>query len=157
MVNHVATVINSWIDNCKTFSTMPGGEQEHSAGPVVMYFENESRLMCPTIGITRETFKLLKGQALPRPIKAESLGVGPRHLRVFKTSSGDSSVLPQWRIAALPFFLLWPPSFPEECMLSDEKSPHYSRHESTLTSPMERNNGKNPCKESPAIHFPWAP
>lgn len=65
MVNHVAIVINSWIDDCKTFSTMPGREQEHSAGPVVMYFENESRLMCLTIRITRETFKLLNGQALP--------------------------------------------------------------------------------------------
>ena len=67
MVNHVATVINRWIDNCKTFSTMPGREQEHSAGPVVMYFENESRLMCLTIRITWKTFKSRNGQALPLP------------------------------------------------------------------------------------------
>lgn len=63
-------VMIKWIDTCKTFSIVPGKQQEHSAGPVAMYSEYEpcwkleSRLMCPTIRITWETFKPLSGQAL---------------------------------------------------------------------------------------------
>lgn len=37
--NHMDIVMIKWIDTCKTFSIVPGKQQEHSAGPVAMYSE----------------------------------------------------------------------------------------------------------------------
>ena len=118
----------------------------------------ESRLMWTTIRITWETFEPLSGQALSLTDEIKISGGGTQTLEGFKASRGYSRVLPRWRKTTLPFFVLWPPSFPEEYMLGGKKSPHFSWHESKASLlPWKGTAVRIHVTERPAIHFPWAP
>lgn len=85
-----------------------------------------------------------------RPIKSEYLGVGPRHLKIFKLYRRFQHTAKVWRVYPL-----------SHCGLPHPQRIAYWVSRSVLIThgmslwPTEKDNNMNTCSKTLAIHFPW--